>query len=333
MLAVVLSAGLLISACGGDDDDKEGSGAATDTEATAEQANDGQGGESLLFVQNAESGTLRPTGHEGSYTLTLTGVDPHAIFFADRPARDSGVIRTDTLIPMLYGPDSTPPNAALVVNDDASQGVASLELVRGKYDAGSGTVTYEARTLNDLTRPNLQHLEHRIDQDPPKKFGRASLFIDTFSGHQCHGSLINQTENHAYLFVTESFSKKPEDTWVTQPQQTYFVDSLNSLIWHTSGGAIRGCYNEVTVGVYQCPGGGPQKSCEGTGGPNGYQRIGTLDMKEAYPWGGDCNPNCGTGVSYSCTVAIPNNPGVRCQAATVNKDSLDVGWVMDAPEQ
>jgi hypothetical protein len=42
---------------------------------------------SLLYVVNARAGTLRT--HNGALQLTLSGVDPHAVWFSDAVARES----------------------------------------------------------------------------------------------------------------------------------------------------------------------------------------------------------------------------------------------------
>ena len=68
----------------------------------------------FLFVQNAAAGRLDPVAHErGVFTLTLQRVDPHVLFFTDRPVHESGVIPTADMIQGLFAHGIAAPNASV----------------------------------------------------------------------------------------------------------------------------------------------------------------------------------------------------------------------------
>jgi hypothetical protein len=48
----------------------------------------------LLFVQMAESGTFVSAASPNTYTLTLNNVWSDTLYFADRPSRVTGTMRT-----------------------------------------------------------------------------------------------------------------------------------------------------------------------------------------------------------------------------------------------
>jgi len=113
--AVVVLISSVAAGCNSGDDDAEKNGGGKSSARGAQTIRE-QGGGSIMFVQTAQGGTLRRSG-TGGLRLELQGVDKHSVFFSDRPVRESGVITTQELLPLLYGPRTPPPNAALVVND------------------------------------------------------------------------------------------------------------------------------------------------------------------------------------------------------------------------
>jgi hypothetical protein len=281
ILVAAIVAALVAGACGSDDDDEAG------TNGAEESGGEQQDGDSAMFVQTADAGTLRPAG-EGRYTLRLTGVDPHAVFFTDRPARDSGVIANRELLSLLYTPQAPPPNGALVVNDRGAEGVAPLELSSPDYDPKSATMVYEARELDDLTRPHVAHFADQIDKTPPRSFGRASLFIDNFTGATCAGSVINTTT--ADSVTIQSFSKGANDSWVTKPRAV--GDTINpnddGMPWRSDGGTFRGCTNEIVLTVEEVQG-------------NALKTLATLTINLHTPWGGNLSSSCKS-----------SSPSIRC---------------------
>lgn len=217
-----------------------------DDENRRTSANRDRAGASTLFVQTAEGGTLRRTSG-GKYRLELTGVDRHAVFFSDRPQRDKGVVALADSLSVLYGPKSPPPNAALVVNERRLEGVVPLELARGRYDARRGLLVYDAKPLRDLTRPNLKHYDDRFDRTPPRRFGRASLFVDSVIGETCEGTLFNATP---YRLSVSSFSKFGTDTWNIKPNTEFEIQpNGGGMPWRSDAPAFRGCGNDVKFDV------------------------------------------------------------------------------------
>ena len=127
-----------------------------------------------LYVQNASNGTVR--GH----TLTLRGVAAQVTWFADRPARATGVLPMRSAINELFDAGESAPNAALDFAEERElKGVIALELSHPRYDARTRVLRYHVRRLSSLRRTGLQHLEsRRSDARLPRRFRAAALFID-----------------------------------------------------------------------------------------------------------------------------------------------------------
>jgi hypothetical protein len=145
----------------------------------AEEGNTKNPQREYLFVQNARSGTFVPVaGRAGRYTLTLRGVDRHALYFSDRPSRETGVIPQEALIGALYRPDMPAPNAAITLSNGGEDAdVVAVELTHPRYDAKRHTLRYDARRLR-APSSGLRHLDDRLDRSLPRRFGAVSLFID-----------------------------------------------------------------------------------------------------------------------------------------------------------
>jgi hypothetical protein len=115
----------------------------------------------LLFVQNAKDVTFE------NGTMTLHGVNPVTVCFADRPERMAGHMPTPKIVPMWkQGSDSftkDPPNATLSVftGDTVSNVVVVL---RNPHISGDD-LTYEVRLLEGTPPPH----------------GACSLFIDVYA--------------------------------------------------------------------------------------------------------------------------------------------------------
>ncbi len=115
-------------------------------------------GVSLLFVQVADAGTLKPIeGKSGYYQLDLKGVKDYIGYFSDRPQRISGLYPTSKFI--LRWHDGTkpgsfnqePPN---VVLNAITDGVFSkkmihlpLQMSNPVYDAKTATLSYTVQLL------------------------------------------------------------------------------------------------------------------------------------------------------------------------------------------
>lgn len=115
----------------------------------------------MLFVQNAKDVSFEKG------TMTLHGVNPVTVCFADRPERLAGHMPTYKIVPMWkQGTDSftaDPPNATLSVfsGDTVSNVVVVL---RNPHISGDD-LTYEVRSLEGTPPPH----------------GACSLFIDVYA--------------------------------------------------------------------------------------------------------------------------------------------------------
>jgi len=113
-----------------------------------------------LIVLNSAGASLEGT------TLTLTGVAPNSIIFADRPVRAAGhALTTDLIAEWDDGNDSfgkDPPNATVsTLNADAS-GVSDVVVVLKQPKLDGSTLTF-----------NVEVLEGSLTGDGP-----AAIFID-----------------------------------------------------------------------------------------------------------------------------------------------------------
>ena len=127
-----------------------GSGTSASTNASKVQ---------FLFVQTAKNVDFE------SGTMTLRGVNPSTICFADRPERIAGHMPTANIVPLwTEGKDSftaDPPNATLsVMNKDA---VSNAVVVLRNPRLNGEDLTYDIRTLEGTL---------------PTQGGPCSLFID-----------------------------------------------------------------------------------------------------------------------------------------------------------
>jgi hypothetical protein len=123
-----------------------------------------------LYVINTSGGSY--DGH----TLTLRGVAPSVAWFADRPARVSGVEGMAAATRQLFS--GARPNAAFDIagGDDR---VHAVTLSQPRYDVRSHTLRYRATALASLSSTKLAHLEERRTRaGVPRSFAAASLFID-----------------------------------------------------------------------------------------------------------------------------------------------------------
>lgn len=137
----------------------------------------------FLFVQAFDHGTWLPKpGEEGTYLLTLFGAAAETVYFSDRPDRIAGQVPTQQFLDALGFTPASPANAAIVAERAVRRGtqeVLVIELRNPVYDADAGTLTYEARVLEDYGEHGLAFLAARQDDfELAELFGSGSLFID-----------------------------------------------------------------------------------------------------------------------------------------------------------
>ena len=182
---------------------------------TAEQAAD----PSVLFSLTADAVHFENVDGMTS-TLVMEGVDPHTVWFTDRPARESGAISTMRLAED-WQPGGTfaddPPNAALVLHqatkvDDAVAETLVAEITAVGYDSQAKTFRADLRVLSApeaaTFEGNLAAHGDRHDLAWPSRAGAASLFIDSVSLAAVSSSATPSASAHS----TPSASPKPSLT-------------------------------------------------------------------------------------------------------------------------
>jgi hypothetical protein len=132
---------------------------------------------SWLFSHTADGGGFVDNG-DGTYTLTLTGIDPHVLAFTDRPDRDAVVVDAAGLVGMWsdFFADSDP-NAVLV--EHGADGAAdSIVMTLRSPSLDERGLTFTAVPLVDEVPVNLARIAGGIKEVPSASFAAASLFMD-----------------------------------------------------------------------------------------------------------------------------------------------------------
>lgn len=143
-----------------------------------------------LFSLTADSMRLEnASGDEVS--LVMEGVDPHTVWFTDRPDRESGTMSTGIFVAQWAEGETfaeDPPNAALVLHEpvDVDGQVTEtlvVEMLDASYDALRSTFRADLKVLSDEEADTADgHLAahgDRHDAAWPSEANDVSLFIDT----------------------------------------------------------------------------------------------------------------------------------------------------------
>jgi hypothetical protein len=164
---------------------------------------------SLLYVQTAERGTVAGAD-SGTLSVTLESVAPRTIFFSDRPDRIAGSMDTGAFASLdtLFAPDD-PPNAAIVISnaEDADEDVLIVTLANPRFDAATGTFTYDATAIDDLTE-GLRGWEQDRDGSLPPSFGHVVLFVDSTAVTECPGQ-VSWDNGTVVVTVTDDETRAP----------------------------------------------------------------------------------------------------------------------------
>jgi hypothetical protein len=210
----------------------------------------------ILFAHDASRGTFHKGSRKGEYILTLHGVPSTTLFFADRPGRVAGKVRTRHMLDGFFvRPGAIPPNAAVNVTDLAGrQHLVALELIGAAYSPRHHRIVYRAHRLHGDEPKTIAH--RRIDghDSLPARFGHVSVFIDTFY-NQCQGGLLNDTY---VTYTMTSDTKYSDDSWTfddgtdgTPPAtiaarfDTNIGSNFYGGYWQTTSGWARGCWNDI----------------------------------------------------------------------------------------
>jgi len=122
-----------------------------------------------LFSQTADAGSISPNG-DGTWTLTLTDVDPVVLAFTDRPLRDAQAGSAERLVeawPDMFG-DSNPNGVVVAHNAEGATNSAVVELMDPAIDGS--TMTYTVKVLTNEGGPAEPGRSYSFEQ--------VSVFID-----------------------------------------------------------------------------------------------------------------------------------------------------------
>jgi hypothetical protein len=133
-----------------------------------------------LFVRTADGGALqRVAGRKRTFRLTLKGLGGPVTVFTDRPQRKAGSESTAQFVRRWRsrGFSASPPNAALVLaRGSRRQDVKVFEISNPRLR--KGVLSFTARDLGRKSTKALAGFGKRADKALPRRFTRASLFID-----------------------------------------------------------------------------------------------------------------------------------------------------------
>lgn len=211
----------------------------------------GSAAPTLLFVQDATSGTFVPAAKRGVYWLTFHGVKPRVLAFENRPGDLKMTLTTKQMIDALWAKGSAPPNAAVDAWDPArgEDVVMGVKLLGARYDATRQVMRYRVKKLRHApgSKPHAQ-----LNTTLPREFGEAGVFIDDLpSSRTCSGSFQNRTGIPFDLSRDGNVIAEPNG-WPIGGGSRWDIgyprDSLTGggySRWMSKGGFLEGCYNRV----------------------------------------------------------------------------------------
>jgi len=133
-----------------------------------------------IFIQEGTGGGF-VKDDSGNYTLTISGVIPYTLAFADRPARDAGFIKMADFLEGFYFDPADPPNAAIIVRDaKEDENMIVVELTDPRYDEANMTLNYKAKVTHDFEFQSNwgEELPKEVDASIPESFGNVTAVID-----------------------------------------------------------------------------------------------------------------------------------------------------------
>jgi hypothetical protein len=135
---------------------------------------------SVLAVLDAKKGTF----DSASGKVTLQKVGPRAVWFTDRPARQTGSYTVPQLLSVFFEGQPAPNAALEFEGNDESSDVAVVQASDPKYDAKKNQLTFTAKVIGDPTTDlrsdtALVDFVRRHDGKIAKSFGATRIFIDS----------------------------------------------------------------------------------------------------------------------------------------------------------
>jgi hypothetical protein len=220
----------------------------------------------ILYAADADGATIETTG---TATRLQLAADTAVTWFTDRPARKAGTIDLRTLVALwdASGFTTVPPNAALIVGDDARELTHVVEM--SDPVLADDQVTFTLTAIPDGAAAGHGH----ADELAEGRYERALLFIDDASLSPCPATLpvvagvkakmdpLNSTSRTvlqcllapgATITVHSQSPQLATTTWgcAVNPPSTY-VDAGIALGKLTACGAVSG-FGEAWLGGGPC---------------------------------------------------------------------------------
>jgi hypothetical protein len=137
---------------------------------------------SYLFVQAADDVTIRAIpAVQNAYQITMTGVAPETVYFADQPQRKAGMLdQTDFMAVFAKAQvKKIQPNAAMVWSTP-DRGALIVKLTSGSYHSQDNTLVYEGTILSSAQGGLAEFEQRKASGSIPERLSKATLFIDDF---------------------------------------------------------------------------------------------------------------------------------------------------------
>jgi len=135
-----------------------------------------------LYVQTASSGTISYSEVDKTYSITLHGMSPTTVRFANSPSRQAGTLPTESFVGAWdeIFKDNIP-NVTFCFEDPSSQGqnIVVLAISDPKYDKETQTLTYKSEEIAGSSPLLAMDWKGLPLQSILESFGNTSVFIDS----------------------------------------------------------------------------------------------------------------------------------------------------------
>lgn len=145
------------------------------TRESSQGASADDDGASWLFSLAAEGGTMEE-GADGTYRLTLTGIDDPITAFTDRPDRDAGLLPLERAVqswPQVFA--DAAPNAVLIEHTPTGDSDSFVVVLTNPTLVSATSLAFDAALVPSDVEPTGVNNLYPV---PPRAFRAASLFID-----------------------------------------------------------------------------------------------------------------------------------------------------------